>query len=194
MCKRVLLKNWKIQSLCFCVAVFYFLLTVHDFSRRTAKYGVFSVATKSDAKILLLLPCWEKMSPLKCLLTLTSPPSTLSGGTTMVVITTRINILTSVITVIATFSVCSISHGACHKQHTHKWEKCRQPAVTNPVSLWKQIQSRSHDKSGHVAGAAVLAELGASAQSERGRQRRRIHRWFVGHRHTHSYWEERHHR
>ena len=148
MCKRVLLKNWKIQSLCFYVARFSFLSTVHDFSRRTAKNGVFSVATKSVAKILLLLPCWEKMSPLKCLLTLTSPPSTLSGGTRMVVVTSRINILTSVITVIATFSVCSISHGACHKQRTQVREMstacCDKSSVTletNPISVPWQIRT-----------------------------------------------------
>ena len=50
-----------------------------------------------------------------------------------------------------TFSVRSISHGTCHKQLTEtskrEREKCRQPAVTNPPSLWKQIQFCSHDKS-----------------------------------------------
>ena len=62
-----------------------------------------------DSYLLLFLPSWLKMSPLKCLLTLTPPLKTRGKVMTMmVVITSRILILTTVITVIATLRFQSV--------------------------------------------------------------------------------------
>ena len=82
---------------------------------------------------------------------------------------------------------------AAHKpSKTREREKCRQPAVTNPASLWKQIHFCSHDKSDQEeeqrrgdmlprrwSDRNWWLELGCSAR--RGRHRRRIHRWPTNH-------------
>ena len=152
---------------------------------------------------LWLLPSWLKMSPLKCLLTLTSPANTWGKATmVVVVITSKILILIVVVTVIVATLLLQFSAVPFPTEHvtssshkpskTREREKCRQPAVTNPASLWKQIHFCSHDKSDQEeeqrrgdmlprrwSDRNWWLELGCSAR--RGRHRRRIHRWPTNH-------------
>ena len=132
---------------------------------------------------LWLLPSWLKMSPLKCLLTLTSPANTWGKATmVVVVITSKILILIVVVTVIVATLLLQFSAVPFPTEHvtssSHRPSKTREREMstaccdkssvtleTNPLLLPWQIWSRGGAAAGgHVASPMVGSQLVARAR------------------------------